>query len=1029
MFDTEKCYLNGIIIDNETITELNSKLLVETLREISELMIWGDQHNERFFDWFLEKNIIGWFLKFLAQNSPTSIKIQLLQTLSIMIENIKSEKSIYFLLSNNHINSIITHQFDFSNDEVLAYYISFLKALSLKVNNKTIKLFYNLNTNEMPLYSESINFFNHPEGMIRIAVRTITLNVFRVDFKPSRELILNAKKIPYFINLVWFIRTNCLLIEEELQAKIINPKCLDDKLFAQLDDFYYLEDIFNLQISELNSTLSNNLRKNLFVPLFIKSFIDDPIEKNQPLMISEFEYLKKKKTSKKPVSDKKIIVSHENKTTTKHKLSGEIEIPKKLKNKKKNISTALDNNQQNKLSQIKPKNKPEYDSTLNKEFDWNDSNYFDFTDNGITEPEKKKISNYCSQILSLCLLSQIFHVINCSEIIVPLLTILLNPESDLEKVLEQNDMETEETNKRTKVNKMINKKDPLFQITLSGNDIFDEQKNDKDLKTSILIIDFSHELINNILSNVIDKGGKTINKNKKNNKNKNNKDKVNSKKKNNSNSNKNNNKKPKKNKKYESLIFKNENVENKSEMDLFIQEIESVNEKEKEKETENENENEEENINIIRSKIISFFDDPNERIVFFTLCFFYSICKQKKNSKPLLECIDVFPAKYRGSQKLLEELSVFDEEFEIKTKLINPPKHQFSLFTFNSPKKKCRKNNNQENNNNEANPEYSFWIVEKILNIFLKKQYYCFVTLQVCIKLLLELVYDYHKSHPYLTKKHSKLLDQAYLLSIKKVQHYIEKNPIGNLFMDLFQDEYEKSLRYFINFEKIISDPDLLIDIPKSPFSGVDLSKRRASGDVEQTLKNFQVFFMLRRLRNNLLGKKETNLPLKEPENKSTFKISQKIESTQKNIIPCYVNQTQRLQKVSQKYLMVENSHFLLLKPNQLDHGKTAVIKYKWDVRNIEFTQVGNKIIKFRILKGGKRLIKNNSKLETKRLVQSEFLLYFGKKIHYNATKREINEELNLIHSKKLALLKNLLGSEMKKLTLKFSSSKKIDFN
>ncbi|KAJ3432513.1 hypothetical protein M0812_21454 [Anaeramoeba flamelloides] len=998
-------YLHGIIINNETITELNSKLLVETLREISELMIWGDQHNERFFDWFLEKNIIGWFLNFLAQHSPTAIKIQLLQTLSIMIENIKSEKSIYFLLSNNHINSIITHQFDFSNDEVLAYYISFLKALSLKVNNKTIKLFYNLNTKEMPLYSESINFFNHPEGMIRIAVRTITLNVFRVDFKPSRELILNAKKIPYFINLVWFIRTNCLLIEEELQAKIINPKCLDDKLFAQLDDFYYLEDIFNLQISELNSTLSNNLRKNLFVPIFIKSFIDDPIEKNQPLMISEFDYLKRKKIIKKSFSDKKSTDNHENKTTTKHKLSTEIEIPKKLKNKKEFISTSLGNNQQNKDLQIETKNKLKYDSTLNKEFDWNDSTYFDFTDNEIIVPEKKKVSvkrpNYCSQILSLCLLSQIFHVINCSEIIVPLLTILLNPESDFEKVLERSDLETEEAKKQTKVNKIINKNDPLFQITLSGNDIFDEQKNDKDLKTSILIVDFSHELINNVISNVVNNVRRGVN-------NKNNENK---------------NKKAKKNKKYESLLFKNEKAENKSEMDLFIQEIENVNEKEKEKE------NEEENINVIRSKIISFFDDQNERIVFFTLCFFYSICKQKKNSKPLLECIDVFPAKYRGSQKLLEELSVFDEEFEIKTKLINPPKHQFSLFTFNSPKKKNRKNNNQENNSNETNPEYSFWVVEKILNIFLKKQYYCFVTLQVCIKLLLELVYDYHKSPPYLTKKHSKLLDKAYLLSIKKVQHYIEKNPIGNLFMDLFQDEYEKSLRYFINFEKIISDPDLLIDVPESPFSGVDLSKRRASGDVEQTLKNFQVFFMLRRLRNNLLGKKETNLPLKESENKTTFKISQQIKSTHKNIIPCYINETQRVQKVSQKYLMVENSHFLLLKPNQLDHGKTAVIKYKWDVRNIEFTQAENKIIKFQILKGKKHLIKKTKKLETKRLVQSEFLLYFGKKIHCNATKREINEELNLIHSKKLALLKNLLESEMKELTQKFSSSKKIDFN
>ncbi len=29
-----------------------------------------------------------------------------------------------------------------------------------------------------PLYSEAIKFFHHEEGMVRIAVRTITLSVF-----------------------------------------------------------------------------------------------------------------------------------------------------------------------------------------------------------------------------------------------------------------------------------------------------------------------------------------------------------------------------------------------------------------------------------------------------------------------------------------------------------------------------------------------------------------------------------------------------------------------------------------------------------------------------------------------------------------------------------------------------------------------------------------------------------------------------------------------------------------------------------
>lgn len=47
------------------------------------------------------------------------------------------------MLSNNHVNEVITHKFDFSDEEVLAYYISFLKTLSLKLNVHTIHFFYN----------------------------------------------------------------------------------------------------------------------------------------------------------------------------------------------------------------------------------------------------------------------------------------------------------------------------------------------------------------------------------------------------------------------------------------------------------------------------------------------------------------------------------------------------------------------------------------------------------------------------------------------------------------------------------------------------------------------------------------------------------------------------------------------------------------------------------------------------------------------------------------------------------------------
>lgn len=50
---------------------------------------------------------------------------------------------IDYLLSNNHVNSIMLHKFDFSDEDVMGYYILFLKTLSLKLNTHTIHFFYN----------------------------------------------------------------------------------------------------------------------------------------------------------------------------------------------------------------------------------------------------------------------------------------------------------------------------------------------------------------------------------------------------------------------------------------------------------------------------------------------------------------------------------------------------------------------------------------------------------------------------------------------------------------------------------------------------------------------------------------------------------------------------------------------------------------------------------------------------------------------------------------------------------------------
>ena len=65
-----------------------------------------------------------------------------MQTLSILIQNIRSQVAIFYLFSNNHVNDIVALRFDFDDDEVLGYYINLLKTISLKLNESTVQFFF-----------------------------------------------------------------------------------------------------------------------------------------------------------------------------------------------------------------------------------------------------------------------------------------------------------------------------------------------------------------------------------------------------------------------------------------------------------------------------------------------------------------------------------------------------------------------------------------------------------------------------------------------------------------------------------------------------------------------------------------------------------------------------------------------------------------------------------------------------------------------------------------------------------------------
>ncbi|XP_050541117.1 protein CLEC16A homolog isoform X7 [Daktulosphaira vitifoliae] len=275
-------YIHTILSKNQNVTDANRTLLVESFRSMAEILIWGDQNNPLIFDFFLENNMFNYFLLIMGQKCGNYVCVQLLQTLNIIFENIKNKTALYYLLSNNHVNSIIIYKLDFSDEDVLAYYISFLKTLSFKLNLNTIHFFYNEATNDFPLYTEAIKFFNHPDSMVRTYVRTLTLNVYKVEDESMLRFIRDKTCAPYFGNLVWFMGKHVLELDASARAKPVDVDTqktiqdqyrvkLADLVSSHLDDLHYLNDILSLKVDILNEVLVEHLMDKLFIPYYIHS--------------------------------------------------------------------------------------------------------------------------------------------------------------------------------------------------------------------------------------------------------------------------------------------------------------------------------------------------------------------------------------------------------------------------------------------------------------------------------------------------------------------------------------------------------------------------------------------------------------------------------------------------------------------------------------------------------------------------------------------------------------------------------------
>ncbi|XP_027329410.1 protein TRANSPARENT TESTA 9-like [Abrus precatorius] len=272
-------YLTDQLTKVQIINEVNKDFVVEALRSIAELITYGDQHDPSFFEFFMEKQVMGEFVRVLKLSRTLSVPLQLLQTVSIMVQNLKSEHAIYYMFSNEHLNYLITYSFDFQNEELLSYYISFLRAISGKLNKNTVSLLVKTHGDEVvsfPLYVEAIRFAFHEENMIRTAVRAVTLNVYHVGDDSVNRYITSTPHKDYFSNLVSFFRKQSLDLNKLLSDMLIKP--VPDSISTIIaavdeieDNLYYFNDVVSAGIPDVGRLITDSILVILIFPLLLPS--------------------------------------------------------------------------------------------------------------------------------------------------------------------------------------------------------------------------------------------------------------------------------------------------------------------------------------------------------------------------------------------------------------------------------------------------------------------------------------------------------------------------------------------------------------------------------------------------------------------------------------------------------------------------------------------------------------------------------------------------------------------------------------
>lgn len=163
--------------------------IIEALRRAGELACWGDKNDHDMADFLImESEIVGFIVDIMdtaaspATRVAPGIYVQCIQTVVIMLQNHSRESTLFFILSNGKFNRVIEARLDYSNEDIVSIYVSFLKSLTSRLTSKSILPLF-CNGGAFPLLSAAMNsaLLTHDDRMVRTSVRQVIGQMLRIN--------------------------------------------------------------------------------------------------------------------------------------------------------------------------------------------------------------------------------------------------------------------------------------------------------------------------------------------------------------------------------------------------------------------------------------------------------------------------------------------------------------------------------------------------------------------------------------------------------------------------------------------------------------------------------------------------------------------------------------------------------------------------------------------------------------------------------------------------------------------------------